>query len=224
MSRAHKEEKPQNFSGRLVDSAVQVGKMTQQQKSRPVVHCGDQPLENVFKFKYLGSIQAADSLQKYDVDARIAMAFSRCGDLRHMFDSPKLSLNLKLRLYEASVCSLLTYGCETWDLNETTCKRINGANSVMLARITGASIPSEARAGTTHLNLVRKIRIRRHKWLGHILRAGEDSLMFHALKVQADLNLQGNLLMDAPCFNRVEDLIPFAMDRASWRSLAHDII
>ena len=74
------------------------------------------------------------------------------------------------------------------------------------------------------LNLVRKIRIRRHKWLGHILRAGEDSLMFHALKVQSDLNLQGNLLMDAPRFNRVEDLIPLAMDRASWRSLAHDII
>ena len=173
---------------------------------------------------YLGSIQAADALQQYDVDARIAMAFSRCGDLRHIFDSPELSLNLKLRLYEAAVCSLLTYGSETWDRNDATCKRINGANSVMLARITGSSIPSEARAGTTHLNLVRKIRIRRHKWLGHILRAGENSLLFQALKVQADLNHQGNLLMDAPPFINVEDLIPLAMDRASWRSMAHDII
>ena len=41
-------------------------------------------------------------------------------------------------------------------------------------RITGFNIPSETCPSTTHLiNLVRKIRIRirRHKWVGHILRS-----------------------------------------------------
>ena len=48
-----------------------------------------------------------------------------------------LSLNLKLKLYETSVCSLLTYGCETWDPDTSTCKTINGDfNNVMLVRIT----------------------------------------------------------------------------------------
>ena len=36
-----------------------------------------------------------------------------------------------------SVCSILTYGPEAWDLTETVRKKINGANSVMLSVITG---------------------------------------------------------------------------------------
>ena len=50
----------------LVDFCSQSEKLVEQQKLRSVVHCGDHPLENVFKFKYLVSIQEDDSLQKYD--------------------------------------------------------------------------------------------------------------------------------------------------------------
>ena len=63
---------------------------------------------------------------------------------------------------------LLTYGCETWDIDERTRKRINGANSVILAHITGNSIPQEARPISTSLNLIQRIRMRRHRWLGHM--------------------------------------------------------
>ena len=84
-----------------------------------------------------------------------------------MFDSPKISINLKLRFYETSVCSLLMHGCETWDLNEATCKRINDVNRVMFAGSTGStcSIPFEVRVSSIHLNLVHKIRIRRRQRL-----------------------------------------------------------
>ena len=151
------------------------------------------------------------------------MTFSRCGALRHMFDSKNLSLGLKLRLYEASVCSLLTYGCETWDLDEVTCKQINGANSVMLARITGCSFPSEARPGTTHLDLVRKIRIRRHKWLGHILRGNPTRLIAQAVDEQRALQVKGGLLMDAPPHSNLDELKTLAADRAAWADLQKDI-
>ena len=67
------------------------------------------------------------------------MAMARCGRLRAIFDSKVITLKLKLRLYEAAVCSLMTYGCETWNIDEKTRKRINGANSIMLTRITGNS-------------------------------------------------------------------------------------
>ena len=176
--RAHKPEKPQSFQGRLVDKAVQVSKLEELQKSRPDVCCGEQVLENVFRFLYLGTVFTANGLQCYDVDARVAIAMSRSGKLRHIFDSPHISVKVKLRLYEAAVCSLLTYGCETWDLDSVTMKRLNGANSVMLARITGQSIPVEARPQTTSFNLIKKIRERRLRWLGHIIRAGPDSIMY----------------------------------------------
>ena len=154
---------------------------------------------------------------------RVAMAMSRCGKLRHIFDSPHIPLKVKLRLYEAAVCSLLTYGCETWDLDITTTRKINGANSAMLARITGKSIPAEARPATTSFNLVKKIRERRLRWLGHIIRAGPNSIMYHALITQHSMGHSGNLLMDAPPHESIDDLRPIASDRNKWRALVRQL-
>ena len=136
----------------------------------------------MFRFHYVGTIFAADCLQQYDVDTRIVMAMARCGRLRPMFDSQLITQKLKLRLYEAAVCSLMTYGCETWLIDEKTRERINGVNSVMLTRITRNPIPQEARPISTSLNLVRRIRMRRHRWVGHILRLGPDSMVYQSLK------------------------------------------
>ena len=55
-------------------------------------------MENVFLFKYLGSIFAADDRQRFDIEARIARAKARCGKLRKIFDSKHICLKLKLRL------------------------------------------------------------------------------------------------------------------------------
>ena len=48
---------------------------------RPVIYCGDHPLDNVYKFKYLGSIYSTDALQKYDVEADAL----HCDDLHKMW-------------------------------------------------------------------------------------------------------------------------------------------
>ena len=109
----HKGERKQEFTHRLADRAVQDNKLAAQQKSRPFVTCEGEKLKNVFKFKYLGTLFAANGEERFDIDARIAKAKVRCGKLRSIFDSPILSLRIKLRLYVASVCSLLTYGAET---------------------------------------------------------------------------------------------------------------
>ena len=50
-SRAHKPEKSQVFAGRLVDKAVHVEKLEELQKSRPTIQCGEENLENVFRFQ-----------------------------------------------------------------------------------------------------------------------------------------------------------------------------
>ena len=151
------------------------------------------------------------------------MAMTRCGKLRHILTNNKIPKRLKLRLYEAAVCSLLTFGSETWDLDVKTCRQINGANSRMLAWFTGKTIPEEARPTTTSFNLIRKIRMTRLRWVGHILRAGSNYLPFQALKSQLDMNCPGNLLMDTPPHQRIEDLVPLAKDRAYWRALVRSI-
>lgn len=162
-----------------------MSKLEELQKSRPTVHCDEKSLDNVFRFLYLGTVFEENGLQCYDVDVRVAMTMSRCGKLCHIFDSPHIPLKRK----SSSDCmkrrfvrsSHLTYGCETWDLDTITTRKINGANSVMLARITGRPIPSEARPSTTSLNLIKKIRERRLCWLGHghIIRADPNSVMYY---------------------------------------------
>ena len=139
-------------------------------------------------------------------------------NFRHIFASTAISLQLKLRLYDVAVCSLLTYGCETWALCEKTRRCINGANSRMLTHITGKSVREEARPLTTSLNLVRRIRIRRYRWLGHILRTSPHRLIHQAIKCQAIMDSPGNLLMDAPPFSSPQDLREQAADRATWLS------
>ena len=130
------------------------------------------------------------------------MAKTRCGQLRHIFASPFISLRLKLRLYDAAVYSIFTYGCETWDLSVEVMRTINGANSVMLSHITGKSAREEARPQTTSMNLVRKMRFRRFRWLGHILRSPAHRLIHVALAVQLEMGFPGNLFLDAPTYWR----------------------
>ena len=143
----------------------------------------------------------------------------RCGSLRHIFGSPTLALTLKLRLYVASVCSLLTYGCESWTLDEPTTRRINGANSRMLAQITRRAIRDEARPQTTSHNLILQIRKLRLRYLGHILRAGPTHLTYQAIQVQWSMKKKGNLFMDAPSANSVKDMTLTAKDEPKWTNL-----
>ena len=121
-----------------------------------------------------------------------------------------------ISLYDVAVCSLLCYGCETWALSAQTMRCLNGANSRMLTHITGKSIREEARPLTTSLNLVRRIRVRRYRWLGHILLTHPSRLIHQALKEQSDTNLPGNLLMDAPPYHSLTQLRNLARDRATW--------
>ena len=93
----------------------------------------------------------------------------------------------------------------------------------MIARFTGKNIPSEARPATCSLNLILKIRQRRLRWVGHILRKGPGHITYTALAVQSTRNLEGNLLMDAPPPTHLSELTHLAMDRAAWSSMVRHI-
>ena len=100
-SRKHKQEKTQNFVGTLADEAVKTTKLELQQDLRPVIKCEGEELKNVFRFKYLGTIFTADAKQAHDINTRTAKAFTRCGELRNVFDVKAIPISLKLRLYQA---------------------------------------------------------------------------------------------------------------------------
>lgn len=151
------------------------------------------------------------------------MVFARCGKLRHVLDSPDLSVPLKMRLYQVTVCSVLSYGCETWTLSPVVMNMLNDTNSRMLARFTGKTIPQEARQSSCSFNLVRAIRVRRFKWLGHILRAGPTRLTYQAVEEQFRMGHPDNILMDAPPHTCLMDLVLIVRDRKVWRALSRKV-
>ena len=141
----------------------------------------------------------------------------------NMFDSPDLGPRLKIRLYRSAVVLLLTYGCESWNLTQEVMRKLNGCNSQMLARITGRSVREEVRSTTTSFDLVKKIRVRRLRWLGQILRGDQTRLLFHTVVYQFHNKSSGNLFMDAPSHDNLDELIVLASDKTYWKSLESSI-
>ena len=80
------------------------------------------PIENAFIFKY-------------DVSVRVTMTYTRCGVLKHIFDSNKVLTETQTQTMNLlSVAYLREYVCETWGLDFEKCRKINGVKSVMLDR------------------------------------------------------------------------------------------
>ena len=147
-------ERTQDFRHRKAETAAKTQKLKDAQGHKEKVGCDGKSLENIFLFKYLGSIFAANGSHEHDVTRRITLAMKRSGQLRNIFDSPDIPLATKLNIYKSAVMSLMTYGCEAWALTPAIQARINGANSRCIARITGRSVHSEASPRTQTFDLV----------------------------------------------------------------------
>ena len=176
------------------------------------MYWNDKQIKNCWVFEYLGSLFFPDAKHLSDVRRRIDMARTRAGKLRHTWAALTLPLQLKLRLYKAAVCSIMTYGSEAWLLDNATCKTLNGANAAMLAIITGKSIQQEACHSTTTFDILPWIRGKRLQWAGHILRLPPTRLLHRTLQHIHDQALPGDMLMDAPIGEWTE-LIKMAEDR-----------
>ena len=175
---------------------------------------------NKWHFKYLGAIMEAGGSQDKDVNTRIAMARTRFGKLHHLWKDKHLHLNLRLRLYKSSVCSIMTYGSEAWALNEATIKKLNGANAQMVSIISGKTPHQEASSKWRTFDLVRWIRARRLAWLGHILRMGTERKLKQAVYEIFKYRQPGDLLMDAPPHTSWRNLCEkaFENDKESWKA------
>ena len=199
-------------------AVAKVKKRKEEQKLLPKVKWGSEEAENAWQSKYLGSIFEAGGSQMPDVRARIAMAQTRYGKLRHIWHNNDLHLGLKLRLYKACICSILTYGSEAWTLTTETTRSINGANAQMMAGITGNTPHQEASPKSRTFDIVLWIRARRLQWLGHILRMGKERLLKRAIYEMFKNRKQGDMLMDAPTHKTWRELCTYAVDRDYWRT------
>ena len=153
-----------------------------------------------------------------DVRTRIAMARQRFGKMRHIWSDKVLHLNLRLRLYKACVCSIMTYGSEAWNITTAVKKALNGANAGMMSIITGKTQQQEASPKWRTYDMVRGIRARRLQWLGHVLRMGSERKLKQAVYEMYVSRTEGDLMMDAPATESWHELQKYAKDKDYWRA------
>lgn len=149
----------------------------------------------------------------------MAQARSRFGELHHLWSASALGLRLKLRLYEAAVCSMLVHESEAWVLSEGLCKSLRHWNARCLSIITGREVRLETVAPS--FDLIRHVKGRRLKWVGCILRL-DDTRMLHRLVVRQQVpHPEGSLLADTPRHSSMLELKRKAENRKAWNRMAH---
>ena len=135
-------------------------------------------LEHVTDFIYLGSWVATT---EKDLRIRKAKAWAACHKLKKIWKS-NLRKGLKIRLFVATVESILLYGSETWTLTESLRKRIDGCYTRMLRMALNVDWKQHQTNKEVYGRLPRatmKIQERRMRLAGHIHRHPE--LVAHRL-------------------------------------------
>ena len=100
----------------------------------PELNLGGDRLEVVEKFLYLGSCISANGSIDDEVSMRISKARLAFDALRHLWRRRVIRLDLKGRIYCATVRAVLLYGSETWPLRTEDVRRLSVFDNRCLRR------------------------------------------------------------------------------------------
>ena len=130
-------------------------------------------LSKVYDFKYLGSFTNTD----HDMDVRIAQSWNAFHSLRKIWKS-KIKRATKTKVFKACVESILLYGSESWTLNVTRTKRLDGTYTKILRSAYDLSWKDHPTIATIYGRLPRisqVVRCRRLALAGHVSRHDEPA-------------------------------------------------
>jgi hypothetical protein len=104
--------------------------------------------------------------------------------VQNLLSARLLSKNTKIRIYRTIILPVVLYGCETWSLTLREEKRLRVFENRVLRRIFGPKGDEATGEGRrlhneelnglySSPNIIRVIRSRRMRWVGHVARMGE---------------------------------------------------
>ena len=197
------------------------------------VRLNGEVLEEVEKFKYLGSMVAAGGGVEADVCNRVNEGCKMLGAMKSVMKCRELGMNVKRELYERIIMPVVLYGAETWGLREAERQKLNVFEMRCLRSM----------AGVTRFDRIRNEEVRRRtgvedelamrvdrcvlRWFGHMERMEGGRLVKKVMKA----NVNGSRMRGRPKYgwkdgvkralsNRgmsVEEASECAKDRNEWR-------
>jgi hypothetical protein len=156
-----------------------------------------------------------------------------------------LSKNLNIRIYKTRILPLVLYGCEAWSFTLREEHRLREFENRVLRRIFGPrrdEVTGEWRKLRNEElhdlysspSIIRIIKSRRMRWMGHVARMGEKKNVCRLLvgkpEGRRQLGRQRQMWLDNIRMDLVEvgwgdvDWIGLAQDRDRWRALVNSVL
>jgi exonuclease III len=133
------------------------------------------PLEQVSRFKYLGSWISDDAKCEEDIRARVGMAKAAFWQNKEIMRR-NIRLSTKIRILNCYVFSILNYGCESWTWNKSMRKKVDAFEMWCYRRMLKISWKDKVtnkevlHRMQTELHFVKDMVKRKMEYAGHVLR------------------------------------------------------
>jgi len=144
-------------------------------KTQKSIMLNGMPLEQVKRYKYLGSWITEDVSCVEDIKARIGMAKTAFWQNKELMRG-SIRLSTKMKLLNCYVFSVLNYGCETWTWHKSTEGKVNAFEMWCYRKILKINfrdrVTNEAVLDRIHMKLhfEKEMKRREVKYAGHVLR------------------------------------------------------
>jgi Reverse transcriptase (RNA-dependent DNA polymerase) len=137
-------------------------------------------IEKVQEYKYLGQLISFEDRGSKEVNARIRAEWNSFWSQKKFFCG-NLPIFHKMRLFDASILSILTYGAQTWSLSETSKNSLVVAQRKMERKMLGLRWQDmisnqRLRKKTRVKDVVTTVKALKWSWAGHIARYNDDRI------------------------------------------------
>jgi hypothetical protein len=197
------------------------------------IRIANELFEKVVKFKYLGMILTNQNDICDEIKSRLNSGNACYYSVQNLLSSHLITKNLKIKIYKTVILPVVLYGCETWSptLREEHKLRVFEDR---LLRIFGPKREEDdswrkLHDGELHSlysspNIVRVIKSRRMRWVGHVVCIGAWKGVYRVLvgrpKVKRPLERARCRWED----NSNLDLREIGIDGANWFQLAQGLV
>jgi hypothetical protein len=165
---------------------------SQRTRQKQIIKIENRSFENVVNFKYLETTLMDQSYVHEEIKSRLNSGNACYHSFQGLLSSRLLSRNLKVKIHKTIILLVILYGCETWSLTLREEHILRVFENRVLRTVFGPKrdeVKGEWRKlhrGELHnlyssSDIIRQIKSRRMRWVGHVACMGEGRNVYRFL-------------------------------------------
>ena len=179
------------FKGKLKEGLNFVCRRCRREMGEGKIKLMRSDVEKVSKFCYLGDVLESGGGCDAAVKARVRAAWKKWREHGALLVRKQIPLDVRMRVYEACVRSVMLYGCENWAVKVEHVRMVEAAEMRMLRWMCGVRwedrVSNEEvrwRAGVFRIE--EEMRCRRLRWFGHVMRKSDEDKVKQCMLMEVE--------------------------------------